>query len=442
MSTLPPSDRPTGDARRFLIRLLATAAAVVVGCGLFTAVVDPYGLFRWVDVPGFNAIKPRASQMGTAFKYRVIDFVEPQTLLLGNSRVEMGWDPAQLPPAAFGRAANVALPGQSLSAMTAMADHAWARSRPKALMVGVEFFDCLESAQAAPTRPAKAGSPWAADDGGWVQRAERARTFLAETLSLDALLDAIQTLLSQHNPNAADLRRDGFQTAREYPRMQAVDGPRKLFLQRDQENARARMNGATSIHYGNGDLSECFVALDRLLDDAQARGQAVWLATYPYHARLLELIGNAGLWPAYEEWKTVLVGRVEAKQQAGLKVRLWDFGSYHRYAVESIPGPGRSKPVPEWYWEAGHFRADLGTRMFGVMLGEMPADGLFGVELRSDNLVGHLEAVRASRVVFAAAQPQVVAELAALANAACRRPPLDKRAGRCPADARVPSPGQ
>ena len=150
MSTLPPSDRPTSDARRFLIRLLATAAAVVVGCGLFTAVVDPYGLFRWVDVPGFNAIKPRASQMGTAFKYRVIDFVEPQTLLLGNSRVEMGWDPAQLPPAAFGRAANVALPGQSLSAMTAMADHAWARSRPKALMVGVEFFDCLESAQAAP----------------------------------------------------------------------------------------------------------------------------------------------------------------------------------------------------------------------------------------------------------------------------------------------------
>lgn len=65
----------------------------------------------------------------------------------------------------------------------------------------------------------------------------------------------------------------------------SLEGPRKMFLQRDQENARARVNGPRSIRYGNGRLSECFAALDQLLSRAQERGQAVYLATYPYTTR-------------------------------------------------------------------------------------------------------------------------------------------------------------
>lgn len=150
MSDLPSSDPQRITARRFTTRLLATALVVVLGCGLFNAVADPYGLFRWVDRPGFNAIKPRATQASIAFKYRAIDFTLPQTLLLGNSRVEMGWDPARLPSATFGRVVNVALPGQGLGAMVEMANHAWARSRPTTLVVGVEFFDCLEAGPPPP----------------------------------------------------------------------------------------------------------------------------------------------------------------------------------------------------------------------------------------------------------------------------------------------------
>jgi hypothetical protein len=54
-----------------------------------------------------------------------------------------------------------------------------------------------------------------------------------ESLSLDATTDSLQTLLSQANPYAPHLRRDGFQPARDYVRMQAVEGARKMFLQRE-----------------------------------------------------------------------------------------------------------------------------------------------------------------------------------------------------------------
>jgi hypothetical protein len=64
------------------IRGLAVRYVPGVGslCGLFNTVVDPYGLFRWIDRPGFNEIKPRATQASVAFKYRAIDFLSPRTI--------------------------------------------------------------------------------------------------------------------------------------------------------------------------------------------------------------------------------------------------------------------------------------------------------------------------------------------------------------------------
>ena len=253
-----------------------------------------------------------------------------------------------------------------------------------------------------------------------MHRFDRPRAFAAEMLSLDATVDSLQTLLAQRNPHAPHLRRDGFQPARDYPRMQAIEGPRKMFLQRDQENAWKRMNGPGSIRYSNGQLSQCFAALDQLLARAQERGQIAFVATYPYHARLLEVIANAGLSQAYEEWKVVLTELVARRQRNGLKVTLRDFGAYHRYAVEPVPSPNEKRSAPKWYWESGHFRAVLGDRMLAAMFGDVPPEGLFGVELSPATVAAHLGDVRASRIEFVAGQPEVVAEMAAISARACK----------------------
>ncbi len=419
-----PSDSGSSEgasllARRFTIRLLVSTLAVVAGCALFNAVIDPYGLFRWIDRTGFNEIKPRAVQRSVAFKYRAIDFISPNTVLLGNSRAEMGWDPGHLPEARFGKVVNAGLPGTGLAAMIPVADHAWARSRPAILLIGVEFFDCLEDGQPpAPHPPAVV--PWAsADAGSWSLALLGA--FASETISLDATLDSLQTLAAQRNPYAANLRRDGFQPGRDYVGMQAIEGPRKLFLQRDIEYARARMNGPKAIRYANGQLSECFASLDQLIGLAQRRGQAVYLATYPYHARLLELIADAGLWQAYEEWKKEITDLVAARRRTGLDVSLRDFGAYHRYAIEPISAPVGKASASDWYWESGHFRPSLGARMLDVMLGKRPPEGLFGVELSPAMIATHLGEVRKSRAAFIADQPAAASEMRSIARRACRR---------------------
>jgi hypothetical protein len=412
----------TGDqsvARRFMLRFLAAVAVTVAGCGLLNAVVDPYGLHRWVDRPAFNTIKPRAAQVGEAFKYRAVEQLRPATLLLGNSRAEMGWDPQALPASPFAPVVNGAMPGRGLEAMLPLADHAWSVTAPALLFVGLEFFDCLEAAPPK-TRAAMPPPPaWSVHGQGPLRQAERLRELAAQTLSLDATVDSVRTLWGQGNPNAAHLRRDGFQTARDYPALQAVDGAQKMFLQRDSENARARANaGAARVRHADGSPAACFDAVDALLEAARVRGQRVVLASYPYHARLLETIVQAGLWAEYETWKTMLVERVELHRSQGLAVVLRDFGAYHPFAIERVPPPGAG-PVPRWYWESGHFRAELGTGMLAIMTGQSAPDELFGVELRSDKLQAHLAAVRTSRRAFASQQPDVVSEMRQIVARAC-----------------------
>ena len=175
--------------------------------------------------------------------------------------------------------------------------------------------------------------------------------------------------------------------------MVAVDGARKMFLQREQETVRRRVTGSKSVRYDDGKLDGCFGELERLLQDGVRRGQTIHVGTYPYHARLLEIIGQLGLWPAYEEWKREVLRIVVAARTQGGKVTLRDFGAYHRFSVEPIPAQGQRQPVPQWYWESGHFKANLGTRMLGVMAGNVPADGLFGAELIPETIDSTLAAI-------------------------------------------------
>lgn len=84
-----------------------------------------------------------------------------------------------------------------------------------------------------------------------------------------------------------------------------------------------------------------------------------------------------------------------------------------------MPSSGAG-PLPRWYWESGHFRAELGARMLAIMTGQAAPDRLFGVELRSQILRAHLEAVRASRRAFASSQPDAVAEMLRIVARTCQ----------------------
>jgi len=94
--------------------IAGTMALLAISVVFLTVATDPYRTFGTPAITGWTALKPRAyQQIGMAKLYQ-LDRIAPQTLILGNSRAEIGLDPASpLWPVALRPAFNAAVAGGS-----------------------------------------------------------------------------------------------------------------------------------------------------------------------------------------------------------------------------------------------------------------------------------------------------------------------------------------
>src|SRR5438046_123959 len=115
----------------FALMALAAAAAIVV---------NPYWNHGTAPITGWTALKPRAYQEALIAKTAQLDRIAPKTLLLGNSRVEIGLDPESRNwPAGAGPVFNAAQAGRSLFTSQLMLREAISVSAPKLAVVGIDF---------------------------------------------------------------------------------------------------------------------------------------------------------------------------------------------------------------------------------------------------------------------------------------------------------------
>ena len=80
------------------VAYLGWFAVVLLGLAVmsvgFTVCVDPYRMFATPVRSGWTALKPRIYGQGGLAKTYQLQRTRPKTILLGNSRVEIGIDPA------------------------------------------------------------------------------------------------------------------------------------------------------------------------------------------------------------------------------------------------------------------------------------------------------------------------------------------------------------
>src|SRR5919108_2795123 len=114
-----------------------TCLAVALGVA-----VDPYRMYATPTVPGWTALKPRINnQTGIAKTYQ-LERVRPATLLLGNSRVEIGFDPESPSwPATAYPIFNAAVAGGDLGTSLLMLRDADAVRALDTIMLGLDFLD-------------------------------------------------------------------------------------------------------------------------------------------------------------------------------------------------------------------------------------------------------------------------------------------------------------
>src|SRR4051794_21415986 len=193
----------------YLWTVFGTIALLAVVTVVFTIFVDPYRMFGTPTVRGWTELKPRATeQMGIAKTYQ-LERIAPKTLLLGNSRTEIGLDPTSSRfPAEQSPVFNAAYAGRDVCTSLLMLRDAIAVRIPERIILGVDFQDSLSIARAS-SGPVFERSPQKSDAERRLLVDETGRCnphrewqvrkdSIAATLTIDALIDSIATLFNQN----------------------------------------------------------------------------------------------------------------------------------------------------------------------------------------------------------------------------------------------------
>ena len=369
--------------QRYFSQWFIATAFILIGVAAINIVVDPYGIFRLIDRTGFNSVKPAAPSRGPMAKAYQVLRVQPKTLILGNSRAELGLDPNHIAwPQNVRPVYNAALPGTGTGTSLRYLQHVLAANagnpaaQPTLVLWGLDFMDFLtDPTKPTPPRNAHAGdaeSRRLMSASATDRFRQQVRDFAESTLTLAALMDSVQTLASQRNPFAVDLTPQGFNPMHDYLKITVDEGYWAVFRQKDQMYDRTFARLPKSIFDASGNTSRQWQDLKDIMRLCRQHGIELQLFTYPYHAHMLDTFAKTGHTPGLELWKRTLVKTLadEAAASAQPAFALWDFSTLNAFTAEAVPPQSDLKSTMRWYWEAGHFKSELGGLMLEQMVGQ------------------------------------------------------------------------
>jgi hypothetical protein len=369
--------------RRFIVGLTATVLICVALVALFNWWVNPYRLFQSSPPSGLTDIKIRPeSNIATIKLLNAID-QRPKVVIFGNSRADVGLDPTHPALVRLGKPVyNLAVPGQGILGVLANFRTMLRETDVQTAIIGVDFIDFVVDAQ-----------PVAALAKG--DLIETTRLGLLEQFralfTITGLQDSVRTLLSARETLPATLRNDGFNPMLDYQDMAARSGYRAMFTQRFQETEKRLLQARLGLTPKDATDSAEMAALREIFELAAENDVRLIIFTYPYHADYLMLYRKLGLQDPLEAWKrSLVVAAADAARAHPGKQRpvVSDFATFSRYATLPVPDTAKDEAA-RWYWEAGHFKKELGDVMLATMLappGSSVNDDSFGSLLQPDNI--------------------------------------------------------
>jgi hypothetical protein len=358
--------------KRYLWQVTGLTAAWFLAVAGTNVVVDPHGVFRLVELPALAPYKERL--LDRTAKAEIARSGECDVLLVGDSRVWIGFNPLHPGLAGFGRVHNCAFTGSTVyegARVLELARH----TRPPRLVV------------------------WGFDPEIVPGLAEEHATTALPMTRLDPDL-ALWPYHRLHTIGISTLRESFCALVRAARHREAP------WVRRGQALRWVRP-GVDYTATFTWILAECFgdmaplsagedTGVDRLvqlLERLQADGTRVVLFFPPMHATRHEILFRTeNTRHRAETIARELVGRIDdlnARRSGRPAVELWDFRGFTAYHAEDLPPRDQRRPM-RWHWEPLHFREELGDLVLSRMFGPGPTADGFGVRLTGANIQQHL----------------------------------------------------
>jgi hypothetical protein len=363
------------------LRLLSIAVAfLLVSVAALNLLVDPYGVWRIVTMPGLNAGKPAEVDDDNILKAADIIRLRPASVYLGSSRVDIGLDPEYPALQTAGPVYNLALLGGNLHAVRRYYEH-WLYNapHPAQAVLGLDFFTFSANLALPPTYR----------DG----RLQRSSITLADAnltlLSRDALMTSFLTLQSnREDPSFRSFREDGMLSDAGMQRLTRTKGSLEMF------NVSVDFYLNDQGRFGNFVFSEAaFDEFSRIVELSREHNIDLHVFVNPEHATLLEALALRGHLCALLDWK----------RRVAALTPFWDFSGYNAITTEPL------SPDMRFYWDASHFHKGVGDlvldRLFATDVATVPPD--FGFYVTPTTLPTWVTQQKEARDRWRAAQGSV-----------------------------------
>jgi hypothetical protein len=275
---------------------------------------------------------------------------------------------------------------------------------PRKVILGLDFLDFLVRPSRPPATVRAAQPGYTVDELHWKFDA---------MFSLTSLMDALTTLQIQHGAEVKTITPEGFDPLLEYNKYAREEGYFAIFRQRAIEYARTFIRKPHALTVGDTGTSPGLDDLRAIMAIAARDNIELQILIYPYHAHMLAMFEQTGLWPAFEQWKELLAQEVATVQKKNPEARiaLWDFSGFSIIQCEPIPPINDKHAVTRWYWESGHFKQSVGDLILARLSEKKPGASMqsdkLGFRLMSSNLLENQARVARERSDCLASTPQI-----------------------------------
>ena len=428
---------------RFFALALAVCVAILGGITGFNAVVDPFGMFRLVELPAINGHRPAIYNRVRLMKAYDVRRIKPEVIVLGTSRSHLG---IRMSHPGFGAAAtrryNLAFDGATTREMYHYLRHAQAVNPLRQVILGLDTYHLIPVP--ATTRPDF--------DPGLLLADNSALSRLVLRLQDAKLLASIQTFregwatIAAQSPYVAEwYAPDGQRLGEVYFRRPGESfvehGPRYYFDEIDKLEVGFQLEWRIpqKVAGKTGFLPEVSAApADTSLDYirkivAFCRDHEIDLRIFitPAHAHQLEITAATGGWDSVERGKRALVALLE--EDASLHpgrppIPVWDFFGYSSVTTEPLPPPG-SHAEMAFYWDSSHVKERVGDwvldRLLNTHRPDSPVPSDFGVRLSAGNVEDAIDEVRRARSIYRQAHGGETSQLREWVDAFIRENGID-----------------
>lgn len=341
----------------YLLRLTTILAAAMLLVAGFCYLVDPYAVFGVPRIEGLSLRKPHAHDRALEAKIALFKRQSSDVLLLGDSRIDVAFNPEILsderPPSIF----NLGIPGAGISNVRKNYLTFSAIRTQNTVVVGLDFVDFLVSARDFEP-PGASG-----------EKQSTVKILIEQTLSIAALKHSVATVWLQRSRWSNNMTVFGYNDRRDYERTVMSEGHFALFENKNRTYAKRLEELKPTIFNEFGKPSSQFSELSGLIEDMAVGPKHIWIFNYPFHQQMHGLLEASGLDIVHGQWLVELEALVGEKQMKfpDLDIRLLTIPAYNEMTTEMAPSEGDRKSVLNYYWESVHFKAPVGTEIYRLL---------------------------------------------------------------------------